>query len=215
MPHHKFGVRKLTQKVREDITAQSIEEFKRMYPEWYPCAVNAEMITDFIVSQLGTFEGDDPEYPYPLLLENLRHAHDAILASGRWFVARPEIKESIQAREEQERQEGIRANQEAVREQIEKEDYTRAVKKLSPESLRLRVANERPSSPNGSKYQLTAQPGAESRPVGMSPASNTRPVAPKVLAEMRRKLALENPTIPRDSVRMNDLIHSELAKLSS
>jgi hypothetical protein len=212
MPHHKFGVRKLTRKEREDITAESIEQFKRMYPEWYPCQANAEMITDFIVSQLGNFEGDDPEYPYPLLLENLRHAHDAILASGRWFVSRPVSPEELQEQAEQERNEAIRANQEAVREQIEKGEYVRAVKKLKPESLRLIVANERPSSPNGSKYQLTAQPGAESRPIGMSPKADSKPVPAKVLQEARRKCAIANPTIPRDSVRMNELIHEELQK---
>ena len=57
---------------------------------------------DFILSQLGSNEGENPEYPYPYLMENLEFAYHSILDSGRWFVARPETPEEIQARENEE-----------------------------------------------------------------------------------------------------------------
>jgi hypothetical protein len=54
-----------------------------------------------------------------------------------------------------------------------------------------------------------------SRPIGMNPKTASRRFTVKEIQEARRKCAIANPTIPRDGVRMNDLIHEELRKQNS
>jgi hypothetical protein len=217
--HHIFGTRTFSQQEINDITAQEIAKFKRTTPQFHPCPANAEKLMNWIISQLGSNEGPDREYDYPYTLEAFQAAYYSILDSGQWFYLAPETTAEIQAREARERaaqQQAIDA--ENLRRQPELElaaviqETTQLAKSLPMKDLRVVVANERPSSPNGSKFVLGAQPGSESRPIGMAPSFNSRLVDAKLLQEVRRKCAIDNPTIPRDSVRMNELVHREIKR---
>lgn len=223
--HPIFLARKFTRKQIDDITAQEIAKFRLAYPEFYPCATNAEMLMDFILSQLGSNEGPDPDapsYPYPYLYENLQFAYHSILDSGRWFVMRPETAEEIQARENEEQWE----NQKQVTEQNHVQRQEQELAELNSEvnhtlrnmpikALKTMVANERPVS-GGKPHQPTAFAGDESRPAGMSPRLEVAVrVSAKALQAARRQVALDNPHLNRDSVSFNNLVHEYIQKSSN
>ena len=105
MPHAIFGTRVLTAKEIANGTERAITQFKKAYPEFYPCEANAEMLMDFILSQLGSNEGPDPtlpNIPTPICMKTCISHITRYLDSGRWFVMRPETAEEIQARENDE-----------------------------------------------------------------------------------------------------------------
>jgi hypothetical protein len=222
MMHPIFLKRTFNAQEIADGTAKSIAEFKQNYPDWYPCEANAEKLLGFLVGQLGTNEGPEPEYPYPYLLENLQFSYHSILDQGGWFYARPETPQEEQARlvrENAQRQQEIA--DENRRRQPEQElaeivrETTQLAKDMPLSTLRVVVANERPSSPNGKKHQVETLPGGESRPFGMSPRTSSQPVPAKVMQEARRQVSLDNPTLPRDGVRFNQLVHELIQKSSN
>jgi hypothetical protein len=220
MQHPVFLKRTFTPQEIADGTAKSIAEFKRNYPNWHPCEANAEKLLDFIVSQLGTNEGPNPEYPYPYLLENFQFAYHSILDQGGWFYLRPETPQEEQARlarENAQRQHEIA--DENRRRQPERElaeivrETTQLAKDMPLSALRVVVANEHPIS-GGKPHQSTAVPGYESRSHN-APSQSSKPVPAKVMQEARRQVSLDNPTLPRDGVRFNQLVHEFIQKSSN
>ena len=215
--HPVFLKRTFTAKEIADGTSRAITEFKKQYPDFYPCEANAEMLMDFILSQLGSNEGPDPaapEYPYAYLLENIQFAYHSILDSGRWFIMRPETAAEMQARENDEafeRQKHVTEQNHVQRQQDELTEVNHTLRSMPIKALKMMVASERPIS-GGKPHKITAVPGDESRPIGMSPKTAARRATVKEIQEARRKCAIANPTIPRDGVRMNELIHEELQK---
>jgi hypothetical protein len=222
--HPIFMKRTFTAKEIADGTERAITQFKKAYPEFYPCEANAEMLIDFILSQLGSNEepAGAPEYPYPYLFENFQFAYHSILDSGRWFVARPETAEEIQAREGDEafeRQKQITEQNYVQRQQDEHtaviQETIQVSKDMSLKALRVTVANERPSSPNGRKHQSVAMPGDESRSHNSPRLEVAVRVSAKALYAARQQVALDNPHLNRDSVSFNNLVHEYIQKSSN
>src|ERR1700735_319021 len=198
--NEKFTPEKIT-----EITARHIETFKRQHPLWYPCAANANKLMEFLVSQIGSNEGQNPEYPYPYTAGNFQFAHDAILNNGGFFIERPESEEDIAAREQFDRDEETRIRQERINEQDTEARFVKSIKKMSDEGLRLVVATERPIS-GGTKYKSSAKPGDESRRLT---ADRVSPVA-----AARMRVSLHNPLVRRDSIEFHTLLQQELDKSS-
>jgi len=201
--HYQFGSRTFTESERLDITAQNIEAFKRMYPDFYPCASNAEKLMDFLTSQIGSNEGADATYFYPFTLENFMQAYRAILASGQFFIERPESDEDIAEREQATRDEEEQIRRDDENEAASRRNQIYALRKIDTAALRVWTARKRPSG-GGEKHQTTALPGDESRRLGVSDVS--------ARAAARMRTAIKYPLVKRDSIQFNELVNDELSK---
>jgi len=204
MPHYQFGSRStFTAQERLDITAQSIRKFKQSTPEFYPCVANGEKLMTFVVSQLGSNEGDDATYLLPYTTENFASAYRAILDNGGWFVERPESDEVREEREQAQRDEEEQIRSDNENEAASRRNQIYALRKIDTADLRVWTARKRPSG-GGEKHQTAALPGDESRRLGLGD------VSPRAAARVR--IALQYPLLNRESKQFSDLVNAELSK---